>query len=109
MEGENDEESNQYDLTFKIIVIGDSGVGKSCLTGRAVKDKFDEKYATTIGFEFLTYTIKIQDKKIKDIYGQEMYRTLIINFYKNVLLAMIVYSLDSRESFIHISPWLKRS
>ena len=52
MEAENDEESNQYDLTFKIIVIGDPGVGKSCLTGRAVKDIFDEKYTTTIGFEF---------------------------------------------------------
>ena len=111
MEGENEEESNKYDLTFKIIVIGDAGVGKSCLTGRAVKDKFDEKYAPTIGFEFLTYTIKIDDKVIKlqiwDTCGQEMYRSLISNFYRNASLAMIVYSIDSRESFVHVNTWLK--
>ena len=111
MEGETEEGSNQYDLTFKIIVIGDPGVGKSCLTGRAVKDKFDEKYAPTIGFEFLTYTIQIEDKIIKlqiwDTCGQEMYRSLISNFYRNASLAMIVYSIDSRESFIHVNTWLK--
>ena len=102
---------NQYDLTFKIIVIGDSGVGKSCLTGRAVKDKFDSQYAPTIGFEFLTYSVKIQDKIIKlqiwDTCGQEMYRSLISNFYRNASLAMIVYSIDSKESFLHINTWLK--
>ena len=102
---------NQYDLTFKIIVIGDPGVGKSCLTGRAVKDKFDSQYAPTIGFEFLTYSVKIQDKIIKlqiwDTCGQEMYRSLISNFYRNASLAMIVYSIDSKESFLHINTWLK--
>ena len=44
------QDSSQYDLTFKMIVIGDPGVGKSCLAGRAIKDKFDPKYAPTIGF-----------------------------------------------------------
>ena len=111
MEGKNDEESNQYDLTFKIIVIGDPGVGKSCLTGRAVKDIFDEKYVITLGFEFLTYTINIEDKVIKlqiwDTCGQEQYKSLISNFYRNASLAMIVYSIDSRESFIHVNTWLK--
>ena len=111
MEGKNDEESNQYDLTFKIIVIGDPGVGKSCLTGRAVKDIFDEKYVITLGFEFLTYTINIEDKVIKlqiwDTCGQEQYKSLISNFYRNASLAMIVYSIDSRDSFIHVNTWLK--
>jgi len=107
----NVEDSSQYDLTFKIIVIGDPGVGKSCLTGRAVKDKFEEKYAPTIGFEFLTLSVKIEDKIIKlqiwDTCGQEMYRSLISNFYRNASLAMMVYSIDSKESFSHISTWLK--
>ena len=105
------EDTSQYDLTFKMIVIGDPGVGKSCLTGRAIKDKFDGEYAPTIGFEFLTYTVKIEDKIIKlqvwDTCGQEMYRSLITNFYRNASLAMMVYSIDSRESFIHINTWLK--
>ena len=105
------EDSNLYDLTFKIIVIGDPGVGKSCLTGRAVKDKFDEKYAPTVGFEFLTYNVKIQDKIIKlqiwDTCGQEMYRSLISNFYRNASLAMMVYAINSKESFQNINTWLK--
>ena len=108
---QNIEDSGQYDLTFKIIVIGDPGVGKSCLTGRAVKDKFDSQYAPTIGFEFLTYSVKIEGKIIKlqiwDTCGQEMYRSLISNFYRNASLAMMVYSIDSKESFIHINTWLK--
>ena len=104
-------DSSQYDLTFKMIVIGDPGVGKSCLTGRALKNEFDQKYAPTIGFEFLTYNVNIQDKVIKlqiwDTCGQEMYRSLITNFYRNSSLAMMVYSIDSKESFEHINVWLK--
>ena len=107
----NVEDSSQYDLTFKIIVIGDPGVGKSCLTGRAVKDKFDDQYAPTIGFEFLTYNVKIENKVIKlqiwDTCGQEMYRSLISNFYRNASLAMMVYSINSKESFQHINTWIK--
>ena len=107
----NIDDSSQYDLTFKIIVIGDPDVGKSCLTGRAVKEKFDSEYAPTVGFEFLTYSVKIKDKIIKlniwDTCGQEMYRSLISNFYRNTSLAMMVYSIDSKDSFNHINNWLK--
>ncbi len=109
--GQDIDDSNAYDLTFKMIVIGDPGVGKSCLSGRAIKDKYEGEYAPTIGFEFLTYTVKIEDKVIKlqvwDTCGQEMYRSLITNFYRNASLAMMVYSIDSKESFIHINTWLK--
>ena len=104
-------ENNKYDLSFKMIVIGDAGVGKSCLTGRAIKDKFDADYCPTIGFEFLTFTTKIENKIIKlqiwDTCGQEVYRSLITNFYRNASLAMMVYSIDSKETFVHINQWLK--
>ena len=104
-------ESDVYDFSFKMIVIGDAGVGKSCLTGRAIKDKFDTDYSPTVGFEFLTFTTKIENKIIKlqiwDTCGQEVYRSLITNFYRNASLAMMVYSIDSKESFIHINQWLK--
>ena len=108
--GESD--NNKYDFSFKMIVIGDAGVGKSCLTGRAIKDKFDDgEYSPTVGFEFLTFTTKIDNKIIKlqiwDTCGQEVYRSLITNFYRNASLAMMVYSIDSRESFLHINQWLK--
>ncbi len=109
---EGNESDNKYDFTFKMIVIGDAGVGKSCLTGRAIKDRFDDsEYSPTVGFEFLTFTTKIDDKIIKlqiwDTCGQEVYRSLITNFYRNASLAMMVYSINSRESFLHINQWLK--
>ncbi len=102
---------NQYDLSFKMIVIGDAGVGKSCLTAKAVKGVFEDTYSATVGFEFLTFNVKIGDKVIKlqiwDTCGQEIYRSLISSFYRNASLAMMVYSIDSKESFNHIETWLK--
>ena len=102
---------NQYDLSFKMIVIGDAGVGKSCLTAKAAKGVFDEAYSATVGFEFLTFNVKLDGKVIKlqiwDTCGQEIYRSLISSFYRNASLAMMVYAIDSKESFTHIETWLK--
>ena len=93
-----DEENPQFDLSFKIIVIGDSGVGKSCLTTKAVKNQFEDSNTATVGFEFQSFNMKIDDKIIKlqiwDTCGQEIYRSLITNFYRNSALAIIVYSID---------------
>ena len=67
---------NQYDLSFKMIVIGDAGVGKSCLTSKAAKGIFDDSYSATVGFEFLTFNVKIEGKILKlqiwDTCGQEI-------------------------------------
>ena len=104
------EDYAQYDLSFKLIVIGDSGVGKSCLTTKAVKNNFEDYYQATVGFEFLTFNMKINDMVIKmqiwDTCGQEIYRSLISNFYRNSSLAVILYSIDNRESFEHAENWL---
>ena len=101
----------QYDLTFKIIVIGDSGVGKSCLTNRATTNLFEDAYIATVGFEFLSFNIKMDEKVIKlqiwDTCGQELYQSLITNFYRNSSVAFMVYSIDNKESFDHIDNWLK--
>lgn len=100
-----------YDLTFKIIVIGDSFVGKSCLTTKGTKNMFDESYNATVGFEFVTSNIKVEDKVCKmqiwDTCGQEVYRSLITNFYRNSSLAVLVYSIDNYESFENLDLWLK--
>ena len=104
-------ESEKSNLTFKIIVLGDPGVGKSSLLGRATKNIFNAEYQTTVGFEFLTFTEKIGEKNVKlqiwDTCGQETYKSLISNFYRNASLAMLIYSIDSRESFNNIIKWLK--
>jgi small GTP-binding protein len=104
------EDYAQYDLTFKLIFIGDSGVGKSCLTSKAVKNNFEEYYQATVGFEFLTFNMLVNKMVIKlqiwDTCGQEIYKSLISNFYRNSSLAVLVYSIDSKESFEHVGRWL---
>ena len=87
-----------YDLNFKLIVIGDSGVGKSCLSIKATKNVFQNHYASTLGFEFFSVNLKLNEKIIKlqiwDTCGQEIYKSLINNFYRNSSLAIMVYSID---------------
>ena len=104
------EDYPQYDLSFKLIFIGDSSVGKSCLTTKAVKNNFEEYYQATVGFEFLTFNMKVNDKVIKlqiwDTCGQEIYKSLISNFYRNSSLAVLVYAIDNKESFNHTENWL---
>ena len=104
------EDYPQYDLSFKLIFIGDSSVGKSCLTTKAVKNNFEEYYQATVGFEFLTFNMKVNDKVIKlqiwDTCGQEIYKSLISNFYRNSSLAVLVYAIDNKESFNHVENWL---
>ncbi len=101
----------EIDLNFKVIVIGDAGVGKTCITKKGIKNTFADSYNPTIGFEFLSFIIKLSDKKIRlqiwDTCGQEAYRSLVTNFYRNSSLAIMVYSIDDRKSFENIDIWLK--
>ena len=103
---------DKYDINFKIIVIGNSGVGKSCLTLKATQDIFKEDFASTIGFQFFSFHVKINDKIFKlqiwDTCGQEIYRSLITNFYRSTALAIICYSVTDRKSFEEAEIWLKQ-
>ena len=104
------EDYPQYDLCFKIILIGDPNVGKSSLTTQAVRNYFLEYYQTTVGFEFLTFNLTINNSVVKlqiwDTCGQEVYRSLITNFYRNCSLAIIVYAINDKKSFINAEKWL---
>jgi small GTP-binding protein len=103
-------DTNIFDLSFKLIIVGNSGVGKSCLTLKAIKNQYDDFYTPTIGFEFLSFNVKINEHIIKlqiwDTCGQEAYRSIIKSFYKNSSLAIIVYSIDNKESFKALQSWL---
>ena len=105
------ENIDKADLSFKLIVIGDSFVGKSSLANKAVKNKFETGYSATLGFDYFSFFCKIEDKILKlqiwDTCGQEIYQSLITNFYRNSSLAIMVYSITNRESFEHIDNWLK--
>jgi len=105
-------ESTNSDFVFKIILIGNTGVGKSCLSLRATKGIFKDDNVSTLGFEFFNINIKIDTKVVKlqiwDTCGQEAYRSLISGFYHNTELAIIVYSVTDRKSFEDIEIWLKQ-
>ena len=105
------EDYSNFDLSFKLIVIGDSGVGKSCLTNNAVKNVFEQSYNATVCFEFLTFNVRMCEKVIKlqiwDTCGQELYRSLITNFYRNSSLAIMVYAINDKSTFENIEMWLR--
>jgi small GTP-binding protein len=98
-------------INFKIIIVGDSGVGKSSLLKRAVQNKFDPGYQATIGFEFLLMHFQVNEMKLKlqiwDTCGQEMYRSLIQGFYRNTSLALIVYDITNKDTFNAVDIWLQ--
>ena len=102
-------DSSQYDYNYKIIIIGDSGVGKTCLTFRATSGEFREKIPATVGFEYFPFIVKYQNKILKleiwDTCGKEAYRSLIKSFFNNSSLAIIVYAVNSKKSFTSIDEW----
>ena len=105
-------DSAQYDFNYKIIIIGDSGVGKTCLTFRATTGEFREKISATIGFEYFPFVVKYKNKILKleiwDTCGQEAYRSLIKSFFNNSSLAIIVYAVDNKKSFSSIDEWIRQ-
>lgn len=100
-----------YDYSYKLIIIGNSGAGKSCLIKRAITEDFALEYQTTIAFEFSSLLVKINKEKIYklqiwDTCGQEIYRSLIANFYRNASLAMLLYEIDDQKSFDDLKNWV---
>ena len=104
-------ENMKYNLAFKVIVIGNSYVGKSCLVNSALKNKFVDGYSSTIGFDYCSFYVKINNDVIKlqiwDTCGQEIYQSLISNFYRNSSLAIMVYAINDKASFENLDIWLK--
>ena len=103
---------SQSDLiNFKIIIIGDSGVGKSSILKRAVQDKFEGSYQATIGFEFLLLHYKVNELKFKlqiwDTCGEEMYRSLVQGFYRNTSLALVVYDVHDKKTYDSLDIWIR--
>jgi len=100
-----------HDFLWKVVVIGDSGVGKSNLIDRYTKDQFREETKTTIGVEFGHKQIKVDGKDIKaqiwDTAGQERFRALTRGYYRGAMGALLVYSVTNRASFDNCDPWLE--
>ena len=99
-----------YDKIFKIVIIGDSGVGKTNLITRYLKNDFKPETKATIGVEFNDKKYEYKNKKIKiqiwDTAGQERYRSLTSMYYKGAKGAILVYDITSKNSFENIDKWL---
>ena len=102
---------DKYDYLFKVVVIGDSGVGKSNLLSRFTRNEFHLDSKSTIGVEFATRSIQHDGKIIKaqiwDTAGQERYRAITAAYYRGAVGALLVYDITKRDSFENCERWLK--
>jgi Ras-related protein Rab-1A len=100
----------EYDYLFKLLLIGDSGVGKSCLLIRFADDTYTESYISTIGVDFKIRTIELEGKTVKlqiwDTAGQERFRTITSSYYRGAHGIIIVYDVTDQESFDNVKQWL---
>ena len=95
---------------YKLIFLGDQGVGKSCILNRFMNDTFSEEYQATIGLDFQSKNIQIDNQDIHlllyDTAGQEKFRSLIPMYTRDANIILLVYDVASKESFNNLSNWL---
>ncbi|MFH4983027.1 hypothetical protein AB6A40_009736 [Gnathostoma spinigerum] len=100
-----------YDYLFKLLLIGDSGVGKTCVLFRFSDDSFNNSFISTIGIDFKIRTIELDGKKIKlqiwDTAGQERFRTITTAYYRGAMGIMLVYDITNEKSFENIKNWIR--
>ncbi|XP_010523299.1 PREDICTED: ras-related protein RABA4a-like [Tarenaya hassleriana] len=103
--------SAKIDYVFKMVLIGDSAVGKSQILARYARNEFSLDSKSTIGVEFQTRTLVIDHKSVKaqiwDTAGQERYRAVTSAYYRGAVGAMLVYDITRRQTFEHIPRWLE--
>ena len=101
-----------YDFLFKIVIIGDSGVGKSNMLLRYTKNEFNLESKATIGVEFATKAIIVDNKTIKaqiwDTAGQERFQALTSAYFRGATGALLVYDISKASSFQHVEKWTKK-
>jgi len=105
------EQEPEIDYTIKLLIVGDSSVGKSNFIYRFIENRFCEEYLTTSGIDLKTANIKIKDKMIRvqlwDTAGQEKYRAITKNLFLKVLGALVFYDITNENSFLNLKEWVK--
>ncbi|CAL5970741.1 Rab11 [Hexamita inflata] len=107
---------DEYDFLFKIVIIGESGVGKSNILTRYISNTFQLDHASTIGVEFSLKDIKIKHKEqtyrvksqIWDTAGQERYRSLAVSFFRGAVGALVVYDISQDATFEKVEEWIQQ-
>ncbi|CAL9099027.1 unnamed protein product [Musa textilis] len=101
----------EYDYLFKVVLIGDSGVGKSNILSRFTRNEFWLESKSTLGVEFATRTVQVEGRIIKaqiwDTAGQERYRAITSAYYRGALGAILVYDVTKPTTFENVSRWLR--
>ena len=99
------------DLSVKTVIIGDSGVGKTCLLTRFIRDYFDEGAQPTLGVEFMAKVVATPKRRIElqlwDTAGQELFRSVTRGYYRGALVAYLVYDITAQSSFENLEQWIK--
>ncbi|CAN6194880.1 unnamed protein product, partial [Urochloa humidicola] len=102
---------DDYDYLFKVVLIGDSGVGKSNLLSRFTRNEFSLESKSTIGVEFATRSLQVDGKVVKaqiwDTAGQERYRAITSAYYRGAVGALLVYDVTRHSTFENVERWLK--
>lgn len=102
--------AREYDHLFKLLIIGDSDVGKSSLLLRFADNTFSGNYITTIGVDFKIRTVEVEGEKVKlqiwDTAGQERFRTITSTYYRGTHGVIVVYDVTSGDSFANVKRWL---
>ncbi|XP_065054828.1 ras-related protein Rab-35-like [Rhopilema esculentum] len=103
--------ARDYDHLFKLLIIGDSGVGKSSILLRFADNMFSGTYITTIGVDFKIRTVNVDGEKIKlqiwDTAGQERFKTITTSYYRGTHGVIVVYDVTSAQSFLSVKNWME--
>ena len=103
--------SSNYQFLFKLILIGNSGVGKSCILQRYMKHTFESSYKCTIGVDFLMKSIIINGQTVKlqlwDTAGQEKYKSMVSSYYRGANVALVVFDITNHVSFEALPMWIE--
>jgi Ras-related protein Rab-8A len=109
---EDEEEEAFHHIQVKVLMVGDSGVGKTSLLLRYAQDSFNESFMTTIGIDFKTKFLDIGDKRVKlqiwDTAGQERFRTITTSYFRGAQGILLCYDVSDRKSFNSIGSWLEQ-
>jgi Ras-related protein Rab-6A len=96
---------------YKLVFLGDQGVGKTSIITRFMYDSFDKNYQATIGIDFLSKTMYLEDRTVRlqlwDTAGQERFRSLIPSYIRDSSVAVIVYDITNRASYLNTSKWIE--
>jgi Ras-related protein Rab-1A len=102
--------NQEYDYLFKLLLIGNSSVGKSSLLVRFVDDIWEENFVPTIGVDFKLKTLDVNGKKVKlqiwDTAGQERFKNITASYYRGGNGVLVVYDITDRDSFTNLTSWL---